>query len=321
MTSAIRRWLALVVLASHLGAGLAPSALAASPDGNPIDPGASVRVNGKESETVNGVSGVTVRSSPGAVHGTLYPDGTGGYIRYGEEGLIPPPRPSTVEAKELRLYAHELAAQLLRDQNMAPGGVTVVPGSFTDLSSGATSTFGKYLGEEVAYEIVYSGAAMREVRGSATLARAKGKKPASAPAQAVIAGTYTVSRDTVFVNARLVRTDGTVLSTASVAVPKTKVIRDLLSPYGDAGAVMPTMIGIRNACDPVSSVQPVPFAPAPKKKAVVRKARPKKVARPVECPPCPDASTVPPRSAAPAQAAPAAPLPSFPIVPNQGGAR
>ncbi|WP_243310150.1 FlgO family outer membrane protein [Fundidesulfovibrio agrisoli] len=267
---------------------------AAAQTAGPVDPGAEVDLSKPQGTTINGVSGVRVRSTPGASQGYLVPDASGGYVNYAPGPPLPPPSPSRADAEELRLYARELAAQITTGiTGEAPlAGVSSVPSAFVDQDSRLTSSFGRLLGEQMIYEINSRGFPVKEARGNAPAA-AKGRK---APSEhlAVLAGSYYVDRDNIFVNARLVEPSGRVLRTGSVLIPMTPTLRRMLG-LPEPGAMqprLPTLIGARDVNDPPGAYgkPAAPYSPSPTKakaksgtSASSKKASSKKAKQP--CPP------------------------------------
>ncbi|GFK95834.1 hypothetical protein NNJEOMEG_03705 [Fundidesulfovibrio magnetotacticus] len=273
----------------------------------PVNPGAQMEVSTPRSITVNGVS-VNVRDTTGARQGYLVPDGKGGYVDYAPGPAAKPPV-SMNDAEEIRLFARELAAQITGGPTGmgSLGGVVSIPSAFVEQDSRAATPFGRLLGEQMTYELSSRGFAVRDARGKAP-APARSKKGKPAEQLAVLAGSYYVDRDTVFVNARLVEPGGRVLRTGSVLMPMTPVLRRILGLPDPTGLrpTPPTLIGARDVNDPPGSGarQATPYAPAPKK-APPRKT-PKKTAQP--CPPgCEpvDAAAKAPQTKKPAQAKPA----------------
>ena len=259
----------------------------------PVDPGAQVDVSAPKSVTINGVSGVRVRSTPGASQGYMVPDDKGGYVYYAPGGPLPPPSPSRADAEEVRLYARELASQItLGMSGDAPlFGVVSIPSAFVDQDTGSTSSFGRLMGEQMIYELNSRGFPVKEARGAAPV-RTKGRA-ASAESVAVLAGSYYVDKDNLFVNARLVEPSGRVLRTGSVLIPMTATLRRMLGipDYNGLHPTPPTLIGARDVNDPPCLGEspypgvkpPMPYSPAPKKRITAKKSTKRSVKRP--CPP------------------------------------
>lgn len=261
----------------------------------PVDPGAQVDVSSPESVTVDGVSGVRVRSTPGPSQGYMVPDDKGGYVYYAPGPPLPKPSPSRADAEEVRLYARELATQITRGitGDVPLTGVVSVPSAFVDQDTRASSSFGRLMGEQMIYELNSRGFPVKEARG---VAPARGRRAPAEPL-AVLAGSYYVDRDNLFVNARLVTPSGQVLRTGSVLVPMTPTLRRMLGipDYNGLRPTPPTLIGARNVEDApcLAQATPVPYTPkyvpkhvkkAPAKK-IVRKRAAKPAAKKRPCPP------------------------------------
>ncbi len=143
-----------------------------------------------------------------------------------------------IDAQELKLQVREIASQLL---DVFPGaalqGRIALPASFVDLDDfNSTSALGRYLAEALIYEFNLRGFPVLEYRldgfiemnksGEFALLRdASFSYAASAKRDdLLLVGTYYKDTSSVFVNARLVQTDGLVLRTAQLVLP----MRDLL---------------------------------------------------------------------------------------------
>ncbi|MBI4806615.1 MAG: hypothetical protein HY795_15420 [Desulfovibrio sp.] len=253
----------------------------------PVDPGAQVDVSSSKSVTINGVTGVGVRTTTGVSQGYMVPDDRGGYVYYAPGSPLAQPKPARADAEEIRLYARELASQITRGiSGDAPlYGVSSIPSAFVNQDTRETTSFGRLMGEQMIYELNSRGFPVKEARGAAP-AKAKGKK-APAEALAVLAGSYYVDKDNLFVNARLVEPSGRVLRTGSVLIPMTPTLRRMLGipDYNGLRPTPPTLIGSRNSDDPPGSGDktPMPYSPSAKKKAPAKKST--KTASKSPCPP------------------------------------
>ncbi|KAF0234263.1 MAG: hypothetical protein FD177_955 [Desulfovibrionaceae bacterium] len=273
----------------------------------PMDPGAQVDVSASKSTTINGVSGVSVRSTPGASQGYMVPDASGGYVYYAPGGPPAPQAPSRADAEEIRLYVRELASQITRGLggDTPLTGVVSMPSAFVDQDNRSTSSFGRLVGEQMIYELNSRGFPVREARGAAPV-RAKGRKVPVEPL-AVLAGSYYVDRENLFVNARLVEGSGRVLRSGSVLIPMTPTLRRMLGlpDYNGLRPTPPTMIGARDVNDPPGSGSraPTPYTPSVKKKYTAKpSAKPKaKAPCPPGCEPVDTAAKTPAKPAAPPQ--------------------
>jgi len=253
----------------------------------PVDPGAQVDVSASKSTTINGVSGVRVRSTPGASQGYMVPDASGGYVYYAPGSPPAPQPPSHADAEEIRLYVRELASQITRGLggDTPLTGVVSVPSAFVDQDNRSSSSFGRLVGEQMIYELNSRGFPVREARGAAPV-RAKGKK-APAETMAVLAGSYYVDRENLFVNARLVEGSGRVLRTGSVLIPMTPTLRRMLGipDYNGLRPTPPTMISARDVNDPpgTGARTPSPYTPSVKKNSAAKPSAKQKAKAP--CPP------------------------------------
>lgn len=294
--------LIVALLSAH-----ALAAVASAQTIGPVDPGAPMDVSASKSTTINGVSGVSVRSTPGASQGYLVPDASGGYINYAPGGPPAPQAPSRADAEEIRLYVRELASQITRGLggDTPLTGVVSMPSAFVDQDNRSSSSFGRLVGEQMIYELNSRGFPVREARGAAPV-RAKGKKAPAEPL-AVLAGSYYVDRENLFVNARLVEGSGRVLRTGSVLIPMTPTLRRMLGipDYNGLRPTPPTMIGARDVNDPPGSGArtPTPYTPSAKKKYTAKpSAKPKaKAPCPPGCEPVDTAAKTPAKPATPPQ--------------------
>jgi hypothetical protein len=313
-----------LALTAALATTLTLAAQAGAQTIGPVDPGAQVDVSAPKSVTVNGVSGVRVRETPGASQGYMVPDASGGYVYYAPGSPAAPTTPSREDAEEIRLYARELAAQITRGLtgDMPLVGVVSIPTAFVNQDTRDTSSFGRLMGEQMIYELGSRGFPVKEARGGApAVARTRGKTPIPADPVAVLAGTYYVDRDNLFVNARLVQPSGNVLRAGSVLIPMTPTLRRMLGIPDPTGLhpTLPTLIGARDVNDPPGSAScrtgyggdrtPVPYTPPAKKKAPAkRSAKPAKKTAKAPCPPgCEPIDTSAKAPPAPAPQAPQAP--------------
>lgn len=186
--------------------------------------------DGKEFSTLEGA----VESS------TVVRDGEGNVV------IIPGAKfeeqnPNYVDARELKLKVRELAEQLVADmRDCSLQGIVALPTSFVNLNDfNQTSAFGRLMGEQLFYELNQRGYPVREYRlpgsirvkprdGEYSLSRELGALSTSSGA-VVIVGTYSSTKDAVFVNARLVRPrDGRVLRTANLVLQSNPTLRRLL---------------------------------------------------------------------------------------------
>lgn len=192
--------------------------------------------------------GENVASLEGRMHSdTVLRDGDGGVILlpgvpYGGQS------DNYTDARELKLKVRELAEQLVADmRDCSLQGTVALPTSFVSLNNfDQTSTFGRFLGEQVIYELNQRGYPVREYRLSSAVRQKKEGEfyldrsvRSIAPGKGVvIVGTYAEAPDAVFVNARLVRPkDGRVLRTANLVLHKNATVAKMMrSGKGFAGS-------------------------------------------------------------------------------------
>lgn len=179
--------------------------------------------------------------SPPSELGLLLPDGQGGLV-WQQSGLPRVlPDAETIDARELKLKIRELAEQLIsgvRDRSLR--NVVALPTTFVDQDNfKRTSSFGRYIVEQLFYEFNQRGFPIREYRlnnaihtepqqGSFLLSRELADIPVGNTV--AIVGTYYQDRSNVFVNARLIRgSDGRVLRSGQLVIPLTGVTRRMLA--------------------------------------------------------------------------------------------
>ncbi len=220
------------------------------------DPGAVVTLGPAQSTLVNGKH-APVQPMKDVHTGMYLPDGQGGYIWVGAENPIPPPNPNNEAAIEIRLKAQELAEQLLCATGHCLDGLVMMPTSLVhqdrfDLSS----SFGRYMAEQLIHEFRKRGVRVREYRmqhvidsvpgrGDFAISRRGPNTPVVGQHAMVLTGTYYFDRENVFVNARLVRgDDGEVLRTGSLVFAQTMVSKKMLATVGNI--LRETYIGVRD---------------------------------------------------------------------------
>lgn len=216
----------------------------------PAVPMGTLPLNGKD---------VPLYGGPPPELGLLLPDGQGGMV-WQQSGL-PRVSPSaeTVDSRELKLKIRDLADQLVshvgdsRLRNMV-----ALPTTFVDQDNFTrTSSFGRFIAEQLFYEFNQRGFPVREYRaekaihmepgqGDFLLSRALGS--VSVQNALAIVGTYYQDQNAVFVSARLIRgSDGRVLRTGQLVLPLTGVTRRMLARNN---RVIPNaVIGIRGIKD------------------------------------------------------------------------
>ncbi len=179
-------------------------------------------------------------------------DGSGNSSGQGSAGQSParkksafapytPPSASVAGARELRLKIRELVAQLFEAHKKLMGGGVALPTSFVDQDDfNSSSSFGRYIAEQLFYELNQLGVPVREYRamthvvprpesGEFALSRNVGDLHKIPSPSLILTGTYYYDRDNVFLNARLFRfSDGMVLRTANLVFRQTPVTVSML---------------------------------------------------------------------------------------------
>ena len=159
-------------------------------------------------------------------------------------------KPAYTDAQELKLKIRELADQLLATTpNTGISDLVAMPTSFVDLDNKRqTSALGNLFAESLIYEFNQRAYPVCEYRltgnidmilgqGDFALLRQGLMQTTGKNWAALIVGTYYVTDDSVFVNARLVRaSDGMVLRTGQILLPKNGLIASMVKPLGTDGA-------------------------------------------------------------------------------------
>lgn len=195
--------------------------------------GARTMYNGEEVSSIN---------ASGLNSGMVFPDGDGGVVIL-EGEKFQKQNPGHVDARELKLKIRELAEQLIagiRDDSLK--GAVALPVSFVNLDDmNQSSSFGRYVAEQLFYEFNQRGFPVREYRipgnislrekeGEFYLSRALGEMGVATSGTVIVAGTYYYDPQAVFVNARLLRpSDGRVLRTANMVLQNNSLTRRMLS--------------------------------------------------------------------------------------------
>jgi hypothetical protein len=216
----------------------------AHPSPTALDPGAGVTTWGVRPGTVNGRD-VPVHMGNTLNSGYFVPDGQGGYIWAGARAPMPYPNPAHENARELRLKVRELGEQLLADAPESLRGTVALPTAFVHQDNfDLSSSFGRYLAEQMFHEFNSRGFPVREYRLNASveprarrgefgLTRQGRSISTDNPDAVFLVGTYYHDYENVFVNARLVRGgDGMVLRTGLVALPVTPLTGRMLAETG-----------------------------------------------------------------------------------------
>lgn len=150
--------------------------------------------------------------------------------------------PSILDARELKLKVRELAAQLVSDLEGKLSGHIALPMTFVlqdDFSR--SSSFGRYLAEQLYYEFNQRGLRTMEYRlGGRVTVREDGeflmtREVAGPPLNdrtLYVLGTYYTDGQVVMVNSRLIRADGEILRTGQLIFGITPFIRRMLANSG-----------------------------------------------------------------------------------------
>lgn len=221
-------------------------------------PGAPLELEEHGMVTVDGQT-VPLRRATKQDMGVMVPDGEGGMIWIPADKERAEADPNYIEARELKLKIRELCEQLISNINQAGlYGKVALPTSFVNQDDfEQSSSFGRYVSEQMFYEFNQRGFPIREYRigddivmregeGDFYLTRQDGTFPIPEDCSVVIAGTYYQDKYSLFVNARLLRpADGMVLRTAQMVMPMTGVTQRMLARSGrrlESGS-----LGIRSA--------------------------------------------------------------------------
>ena len=152
----------------------------------------------------------------------------------------------------------------------------------------ATSSFGRYLGEQLLSTLQQAGLEVIEVRktpgmmvspyhGEYALSRSMDEIGLVQAAQAVVVGTYAVAGQEIFVNARLLRNaDNRVLSSATMVLPIDGMTANLLANESMPASTRAAQVKIRQFPEE-GQVAPAPPAKKPTKAAAKRPIKKKKV--------------------------------------------
>ena len=184
---------------------------------------------------------VIVREALGNDAGFVVPDV--------EEGLVwmpvptKPMSPGYADARELKLKIRELASQLIANMPSTMRGTVALPTSFVNQENfSQSSPLGRFIAEQFYYECNQRNFPVKEYRmatavsikedGEFLLSRSAKSIPASTGGTVFVAGTYFVDRQAVFVNARLLRGDGTILRTGQIILPNSSITRRMLAGSG-----------------------------------------------------------------------------------------
>jgi TolB-like protein len=214
-------------------ADLAPSAILSG------SYGPRVLINGEEVSAVR---------APDLNSGLALPDGAGRVVWIPGEAREKQ-KSGYVDARELKLKVRELAEQLIAGINdPSLRAAVALPVSFVNLDNlSETSSLGRYIAEQLFHEFSLRGFPVREYRiPGNTIATAEGKGefylsralkeavPVNQDA-VVVAGTYYVDSQAIFINARLLRpSNGRVLRTANLVLPANSLTLRMSATFGAA---------------------------------------------------------------------------------------
>lgn len=208
--------------------------------GQRFDPGGGMHTGDRVDSYVDGEL-VPTAPATDMQSGFFVPDGQGGYVWVGT--TMDMPRPEHEAAREIKLKVRELADQLLATRSNADlQGLIALPVSFVHQDDfQVTSSFGRYIAEQMYYEFNQRGFPVMEYRlglelttrpgqGEFLLSRRAGSMlTAQQEAAVALVGTYYVDQGNVFVNARLVEiTSGMVLRTGLVLLQQNPVLRRMV---------------------------------------------------------------------------------------------
>lgn len=207
-----------------------------------LDPGAGMKTCGPFNAYVNGRQ-VPMETQNTQHAGVMIPDGKGGYVWSGAFRPMQLPCPGEAAGRELKLKVRELADQLLSVESMISlGNGIALPTSFVNQDNfQQSSSFGRYIAEQMFYELNQRGMAVREYRtgneivsrpgeGDFFLSRNAGNIVMNSRRAVALVGTYYSDDYNVYVNARLINgVTGMVLRTANVVFPQTQVTRSMLA--------------------------------------------------------------------------------------------
>ena len=185
---------------------------------------------------------VSVRESLGRDAGFALPDTDGGLV------WVPAPASpipaGMADAREIKLKIRELASQLIANMDPALRGTVAIPTSFVNQENfSQSSALGRFISEQLFYEFNQRGYPVKEFRlapvvtsregeGEFLLTRKIPAVPTSNGNNVFVVGTYFMDRQAIFVNARLVRGNGTVLRTAQVIMSTNGMARRMMAGSG-----------------------------------------------------------------------------------------
>ncbi|MDL2306524.1 hypothetical protein LJC48_00650 [Desulfovibrio sp. OttesenSCG-928-C06] len=222
---------------SRLNADIESMSMGAGPT---FERGTPLRLGDRDTTVYNGQS-VTGRKVNSQESSLVLPDGRGGVLIM--PGQVPPAQnPNYVDARELKLKMRELASQLVSSLDKSLVNHVALPTAFVSQDDfERSSSLGRFIVEQMFYEFNQRGLPTREYRMSGNLTiRDDGefvllRKPGSSaldPRAIYLVGTYYTDSSTIFVNARLIKSDGRVLRTGQLVMPVTPLTSRMLANSG-----------------------------------------------------------------------------------------
>ena len=174
-------------------------------------------------------------------NGLLLPDGRGGLVVV-PGAPVSAPNPNYVDARELKLKMRELAAQLIAGLDGSLSSYIALPTAFvTQDDFDRSSSLGRFIVEQMYYEFNQRGLPTREYRldgkltqredGEFILVRNPGASNLD-PRTLYLVGTYYTDNFSVFINARLIRSDGRVVRTGQLVMASTPLTRRMIAASG-----------------------------------------------------------------------------------------
>lgn len=206
--------------------------------------GPDVLLDGKSRDSLQGAS----ESS------TVLHDGEGNVVLIPGKPLTAL-NPDYADARELKLKIRELAEQLVANmEDCSLRGTVALPISFVNLNNlGQSSALGRLIGEQLFFELNQRGYPVREYRipGNIRMKERSGEfyisrnmKSLYPKGSVIIVGTYSSTRDAVFINARLVRpSDGRVLRTANLVIERNPTVTELLRKGSSSATISEALFG------------------------------------------------------------------------------
>ncbi len=185
---------------------------------------------------------------------------------------------NTLDAREFKLRIRELADQLLSAMPTAGlSGYIALPASFVNQDDfDDTSSFGRYIAEQLfhefnqrgfpVWEYRYSGVLDVRPEGEFVLSRDLGAFSGKEGNVAFVTGTYFHEKDVTFVNARMIRgSDGLVLRTANLIIESNDVVDHFFVRSGSSRRLPTGTMSIVNyeaAKKPAATPKPAKLPPA-----------------------------------------------------------